>query len=159
MTPEQPSPENRYLSEHVALMRRSLLHWAGRDLLDPGMPDDEAAHVLYHAPMVVLSHGTQADPILCYANLTALSLFELSWEELVTMPSRLTAELPDREERARMLDRVSTQGYIDDYAGVRISRHGRRFRIGPATVWRLTDARGRNLGQAASFSHWTFLDP
>ena len=73
------------------------------------------------------------------------------------MPSRLTAEAPDREERARLLARVGTQGYIDDYAGVRVSRTGRRFRIARATVWNLLDDGGNHCGQAASFAHWQRL--
>ena len=49
-----------------------------------------------------------------------------------------------------------SQGYIDDYAGVRVSRTGRRFRIQGATVWNLTGGQGRHLGQAATFAHWSF---
>ncbi len=96
-------------------------------------------------------------PILTYGNRTALDLFELSWAELTRMPSRLTAEAPDRDERARLLARVSANGYIDDYAGVRVSRTGRRFRIEGATVWNLVDSEGRYLGQAAIFASWAYL--
>ena len=52
-------------------------------------------------------------------------------------PSRLTAEAPNREERARLLAAVTTRGFIDDYSGIRISNTGRRFRIAQATVWNL----------------------
>jgi hypothetical protein len=70
------------------------------------------------------------------------------------MPSRLTAEAPDRGERARLLAEVSARGYIDDYAGVRVSRSGRRFMIARATVWSLVDEAGRRRGQAATFGTW-----
>jgi hypothetical protein len=103
---------------------------------------------------VVLSHGPQADPILTYANRAGLELFELTWSELVTMPSRLTAEAPERAERARLLARVAAAGYIDAYSGVRISHSGRRFLIRGATVWNLIDGEGRHLGQAATFGDW-----
>jgi len=73
------------------------------------------------------------------------------------MPSRMTAEAPDRDERARLLESVSQHGHIDDYSGVRISRLGRRFRIERATVWNLIDAGGRPAGQAAMFHSWTPL--
>jgi hypothetical protein len=46
------------------------------------------------------------------------------------------------------------QGYIDDYAGVRVSRTGRRFLIEGATVWNLIETDGRLVGQAATFSRW-----
>ena len=120
------------------------------------MPE-AAADALFHAPFVVLSHDAAPDPILTYGNRTALDLFELSWEELTRMPSRLTAEAPDRAERARLLAQVAAQGFIDDYAGVRISRSGRRFRIERATVWNLTDDQGRLCGQAATFQTWRRL--
>jgi hypothetical protein len=149
-----PSAANAYLASHVALLRRSLRALAGRDLV-PGDPSpEEAAARVYTAPFVVLSHDAGPDPVLTYGNRTALELFELSWDDLTRMPSRLTAEAPDREERARLLRRVAERGFIDDYAGVRVSATGRRFRISGATVWNLIDAQGRVCGQAATFARW-----
>jgi hypothetical protein len=75
------------------------------------------------------------------------------------MPSRLSAETPDRAARARLLDAVSRQGFIADYAGVRVAASGRRFRIERATVWNLVDAAGAAQGQAAAFADWTALSP
>jgi hypothetical protein len=72
------------------------------------------------------------------------------------MPSRLTAEAPDRTERARLLAEVAARGFIDDYSGVRISRTGQRFRIERATVWNLSDDEGRRCGQAATFRTWRY---
>ena len=72
-------------------------------------------------------------------------------------PSRLTAEAPNREERARLLAAVTKHGFIDDYSGIRISKTGRRFRIAQATVWNLLDEKGNYAGQAAMFSRWEFL--
>lgn len=152
-----PGPDNQYLAEHVALLRRSLRELTGQDLVDGNRSDSEAAEMLFHAPFVLLSHNRDADPVLTYGNRQALELFELTWEQLTTMPSRLTAEVPDREERARLLAEVARRGFIEDYAGVRVSRGGRRFLIERATVWNLTDASGRVCGQAASFSEWRYL--
>lgn len=67
------------------------------------------------------------------------------------MPSRLSAEAPLREERAALLERVSRHGFIDDYAGIRISARGTRFRIENAVVWNLIDGAGVCHGQAAMF--------
>jgi hypothetical protein len=78
-------------------------------------------------------------------------------ETLTRTPSRLTAEPMHRDERAEFLRRVREQGFIDDYSGIRISSKGRRFRIGQATVWNVTDALGNYAGQAATFSNWEFL--
>ena len=149
-----PGPENHYLAEHIDLLRRSLRALTGRDLIAGDPSREEAAEQIYRASFAVLSHDTAPDPVLTYANRCALDLFELTWDQLVGMPSRLTAEAPDRDERARLLDRVTAQGYIDDYAGVRVSRSGRRFRIEAATVWNLTDGEAGCQGQAATFAVW-----
>jgi hypothetical protein len=152
-----PCPANRYWVEHAERLRRTFHALTGRDLLDPTLSPEAAAEALFHAPFVVLSHDAAPDPILTYGNRTALELFELSWEELIQMPSRLTAEAPDRAERARLLAEVAARGFIDDYAGVRISRTGKRFRIERATVWNLTDDQGQPCGQAATFRTWRYL--
>jgi hypothetical protein len=129
----------------------------GRELIErSGDPADEARR-LFEAPFVVVSHGTQADPILNYGNRTALELWETDFASLTAMPSRLTAEAPERAERARLLERTARDGYVDDYRGVRISTSGRRFLIEQAIVWNLVDAAGRPVGQAATFAHWKVL--
>jgi len=106
---------------------------------------------------VLVSHGTEADPVLNYGNAAALALWEMSWEGLTRTPSRLTAEAPERDERARLLAEVTTHGFIDDYSGIRIAKSGRRFRIARATVWNLITERGDPCGQAATFNEWQFL--
>lgn len=128
--------------------------FTGRDLLPVSANFAEA---LFHAPFVVVSHGTEADPVLNYGNATALELWEMSWEELTSTPSRFTAEAPLREERARLLEEVTRHGFIDNYSGIRISKSGRRFRIAQATVWNVVDQAGNPAGQAATFSHWERL--
>ncbi|MDS4031203.1 MAG: MEKHLA domain-containing protein [Candidatus Contendobacter sp.] len=151
-------PTNHYRVEHTELLRRAFHALTGRDLIDPTLSPEAAAEALFHAPFVVLSHDTAPDPILTYGNAKALELFELTWEELTRMPSRHTAEAPDRAERERLLARVAAQGFIDDYSGVRISRTGQRFLIERATVWNLTDAAGQRCGQAATFREWRYLE-
>ncbi|HEV2694828.1 MAG TPA: MEKHLA domain-containing protein [Verrucomicrobiae bacterium] len=155
-----PSWKNPSLIAHAQTLARSLKHWTGRELLPgfaPGGSPEEFARKLFHAPFVQVSHGTETDPVLNYGNATALALWEMSWDELTRTPSRLTAEAPNREERARLLAAVTANGFIDDYSGIRISKTGRRFRIAQATVWNLIDEGGFCCGQAAMFSHWEFL--
>ena len=142
---------------HSATLARSYRHFTGRELLPGGSDPRELARNLFHAPFVVVSHGTQADPILNYGNDAALKLWEMSWDSLTRTPSRLTAEAPERDERARLLAAVTAHGFIDDYSGVRISSSGRRFRIARATVWNLINDHNEPCGQAAMFSEWKFL--
>ena len=117
----------------------------------------EQAKRLFKSTFVVASHGLQNDPILNYGNQTALDLWEMDWEQFTHTPSRLTAEPVNREERARMLKQARTHGYISDYRGIRISRSGKRFLVERATVWNIHKPDGTPLGQAATFSDWTYL--
>jgi len=139
------------------LLLDSFHRWLGRDLIERKGNPEEQAKALYHAPFVVVSHGMEADPILKYGNKAALDLWELDWERFTKTPSRLTAEPVNQAERARMLARAQTHGFIDDYKGVRISGTGKRFLVEQAIVWNVVGAEGEQLGQAATFSRWTFL--
>lgn len=144
-------------SERIQWLLNSYRRWLNQDLIDrTGSPEEQAAR-LFHVPFIVVSHGTQADPILNSANAVALSLWEMQLEVFLQTPSRLTAEPMHRDERARMLETTRRQGYIDDYRGVRISSTGRRFRIDRAIVWNVLDAHDQPAGQAATFSEWEFL--
>jgi PAS domain S-box-containing protein len=122
----------------------------GRPLVPNGMLDAQAAQWLYsEAPFAILAHNTEADPIFVYGNEAAQRLFEYTWEELTKLPSRLSAEAPDRAERAQFLERVRRDGYIRGYRGIRVSKSGKRFPIENATVWQLIDSQGIWHGQAA----------
>jgi hypothetical protein len=142
---------------HALCLARSFKKWTGRELLPGNFPANELAEKIFKAPFIVVSHGTQVDPILNYGNRTALALWEMSWDEFTRTPSRLTAEAPNREERARLLEAVTSKGFIDDYSGIRISKSGRRFHISRAIVWNLVSETGGYCGQAATFSEWKFL--
>jgi hypothetical protein len=142
---------------HAKCLVHSYSHFTGRKLIRDHESDIELAQALDEAPFVVVSHGTEADPVLNYGNATALTLWEMSWGEFTRTPSRLTAEAPNREERARLLAAVTAHGFIDNYSGVRISKTGRRFLITQATVWNLLTDDGLPCGQAASFNSWMWL--
>lgn len=154
----EPNQANGYQQAHVQRLVASYHHWTGKQLIDPALSAIEQSRALYNAAFVILSHNTADNPILNYANRAGLALFELTWEELIALPSRQTAEPIHRDERARLLDTVTRQGYIADYRGVRISKTGRRFMIEQATVWNLLDESGAPYGQAATFSQWHHLE-
>jgi MEKHLA domain len=158
MISDEPGSTNHYLAAHVERLLLSLRHWTGRCLVDASLTMEEQSRRVFDAPFVVLSHNTDTDPILNYANRTGLELFELSWQQLLVTPSRQTAQPIHRAERERLLTEVARRGYIDDYRGIRISKNGRRFQIDQAIVWNLFDERGAPYGQAATFSAWRFLD-
>ncbi len=151
----EPDTGNGFLSAHVADLLRSYHELTGKHLI---VPAKDAALLAYAAPFVLLSHDGADDPLLTYGNLAAQKLFAMDWEKLVGMPSRKTAEAPERAEREELLRRVAEKGFIDDYAGIRIAADGCRFMIRNATVWNVSDKNGARIGQAATFSEWQLLE-
>lgn len=145
------SPEQRL---HIASIAESYLRLARVPLVSS---DIDVVDALWSAPLAVVAHGTESDPVFFFGNRTALGLFEMAFEDFTRLPSRFSAEPLAREERARLLDRVTRDGWINDYEGVRISATGKRFRISNAAVWNLTDIRGNALGQAAAFADWAYV--
>lgn len=141
----------------MRLLLGSLRHWTGRELIDPALPLEQQAQRLFEAPFIVASHDASADPVLNYGNQAALQLWEASWPEFVSMPSRLTAEAVTQDERRRLLAEVTARGFIDNYQGIRISAKGRRFMIKQATVWNLLNEADEYCGQAVVFRDWHFL--
>jgi len=145
--------QNPAVVRHVDRLSASFQRVVGRSLGD--LPADldpiERSRRIFHAPFVVVSHGTEADPIFNYANQRAIELWELSWDEFVQLPSRLSAEPIACEARAKILEEVAQRGYISNYEGVRISKTGRRFRILNVLIWNLVDEAGQPYGQAATF--------
>ncbi|MCK9354054.1 MAG: MEKHLA domain-containing protein [Gallionella sp.] len=120
--------------------------------------DAALRHALWQAPRAIVAHGAEDDPVFFYGNRLALELFEMSFEDFTQLPSRYSAEPLERDTRARLLERVTRRGYVDDYSGVRIAASGKRFMIEAATVWNLIDEAGNHRGQAATFSDWRALE-
>lgn len=131
------------------LMAGSYERLLGQPLLPQPMPVQAATRWLYEeAPFAVLAHNTDPDPRFIYGNKAAQRRFEYSWEEITRLPSRLSAEAPNREERERFLERVRKSGFETGYRGVRITKSGKRFMIEQATLWELRDETGTQRGQA-----------
>lgn len=148
---------NPVIVEWTQRLLSSYRHWTRRELIERIDEPDVQAYRLFQAPFVVVSHGLETDPILNYGNQTALDLWEMTWDQLVQIPSRLTAEPINRAEREWMLEQAKTRGYLDTYRGVRITSTGRRFLVENALIWNIVDAEGQRVGQAATFSTWSFL--
>ncbi len=144
--------DGRINDPRIGLIAESFRRLIGRPLVAGG-----EVQALWTAPRVIVAHGAEADPVFFYGNRMALEVFEMDFSTLVRLPSRFSAEPLAREERARLLARVSRDGFIDDYSGVRISGNGKRFHIEQAVVWNLIDAGGLYHGQAATFERWTPL--
>ena len=153
----QPWQELNWI-EQTQILLNSYRRFLGEELILREGSNEDHSRALFDAPFVVVSHGTQDDPILNYGNQASLDLWEMELEVLLKTPSRLTAEPVHRDERARLLERTSRDGFVDDYRGIRIASTGRRFLIEKAIVWNLVNDDGDRVGQAATFSDWVFLD-
>jgi MEKHLA domain len=142
---------------HSKRLYCSFVHWTGKSLIATKGTDEEIGRSLFEAPFILVSHGTERDPILNYGNQAALNLWQMDWAQFTSTPSRLTAEPVTQAERERLLSQAATHGYIDNYNGIRISSTGQRFYIKAAIVWNVLDDEGQKCGQAATFSQWDFI--
>ena len=140
------------LQAHQRAFGRSLIAAA-----HPGRSKQQLCQELFACAFPVLAHGTGQDPKLSYANAAALQLWETHWDELIGMPSRLTAPDSERAERSNALGQAKRLDAVQNYRGIRISCKGRRFMINKARIWTLWDAEEQVCGQAACFSDWWWL--
>lgn len=131
----------------------------GRPLIARAHDPAGDAKALWQAPFAVLSHGTEIDPVLNYANAIALQLWEMPLAQLLATPSRLTAEPIAQEARDKLMSEVLRTGFMTGYSGVRIAATGRRFRIENVTIWNLSHPDGAFAGQAATFDTWSDVAP
>jgi len=103
------------------------------------------------APYSILAHNNENDPHFIYANKCALSCFKYTDEEMLLLPSRLSAGVQDRSERERILKSVAQNGIAYDYFGSRVDKYGLNFRIFDGIIWQLQHDNGDVWGQAALF--------
>ncbi|WP_414583472.1 MEKHLA domain-containing protein [Scytonema sp. PCC 10023] len=141
---------------HSQRLMQSFYYWTGRSLLYANGSPQEIAQALFDAPFVLVSHGTQSDPIFNYGNRRALQLWELSWEKFTQMPSRQTAQEVVQEERNRLLSDTATKGF-SNFSGVRITSTGKRFEIQDGILWNVIGEENQMFGQAAVYSKCKFI--
>lgn len=139
------------------IIAESFKRWLGRHLVPPGLSREETALAMMKAPFVIASTDASPDPVLNYGNRTALSLWELDWGLFTQTLGRQTAEPLEQEARQKFLEEVKQNGFVDHYAGIRISSTGRRFQIHRAIVWNLFDEEESFYGQAVMFKEWDYL--
>ena len=140
--------------DFFALLTESYARLLGKPLVPPGA---DADWLYAKAPFVVLAHSTAEDPKFIYANKAAQACFGYSLDEFLALPSRLSAEAPQQAARQALLEKVSRDGFITGYSGVRVAKSGRRFIIEDGVLWELTDRAGVRHGQAATFQSWRDL--
>jgi len=149
--PMARSEDLRFDPDFFRLMTESYARLVGVPLVPVGK---DSRWLYDEASFVVLAHNTAPDPIFVYANKAAQACFEYSWDEFVTLPSRLSAGELERAERQALLDAVAQKGFMTGYQGLRVKKSGKRFWMEDGLVWQLIDEAGEWYGQAATFSKW-----
>jgi hypothetical protein len=142
--------------EHSALLIQSYEDICGKKFPISSI-NGNFSRDLYESDYVLVSHGTEKDPVFNYANLAAQSLWKMNWETFTQMPSRLSAKNDKVTTRAIALQNALAKGYVFDYEGIRVDALGREFYIQHVILWNLMDKSGTFKGQAAMFNRWEYL--
>ena len=144
------------LLQHIQLLLYSFHHWTGDDLIQipSNYSPEEIANLLFNADFILVSHGSEVDPIFNYGNQKALNLWQMDWQTLISTPSRYTVEPMEHEDREQLLAQAKSQGYVSNYRGIRIASNGDRFYINNVILWNVVDKQGKLWGQAATFHDW-----
>ena len=148
-----PDPQRLQIAQAIAT---SHLSRVGAHLVHPSSDVEHLEAAMMHAPVVILCHdgGTaRGEPVFVYANRAAARLWRTTIEDLIGMPSRLSAPPEHRHERARMLAHAAAAGVVVGYSGERVAADGTRFLIQDATLWTV-DLPDGTIGQAATFERW-----
>ena len=148
--------DRQELLQHIQLLLYSFHHWTGDDLIQipSNHSPQEIANLLFNADFIVVSHGSEADPIFNYGNQKALDLWQMDWQTFISTLSRYTVEPIEHEDREQLLAQAKSQGYVSNYRGIRIASNGDRFYINNAILWNVIDKEGKLWGQAATFHNW-----
>ena len=123
----------------------------GHELIPRTGDDLEDARRLDALEAVVLAHDGAADPVFTYANEAAAALWKTTVDQLIGLPSRLSAAPEHRDARASALGAALATGVVRDYSGERQALDGSRFMIHNATLWTFV----KSPGQAATFTAWS----
>ncbi len=154
---EFPSLENNWRNDIAEIAIASYEHFTGESVVDCENKFSSPSETLFRLKHPLLVHDTQSDPIFCYGNLLALEIFEYNWEELLKLPSRLSAEVTQREDRSKMMEEIQKTGYMKGYSGTRITKTGKRIKIEDTTIWNLLGPNSQFSGQAALIKTFEYL--
>ena len=112
---------------------------------------------LFNWTKPVIAHDNQNDPLINYSNYLALQLWSRSWEEMIGLPSKLTAPIQERKNRSSTLRQVMKNNAIKGYEGIRINSKGQIFSIKDVYIWTVWDEESKPFGQAATFYKWEMM--
>lgn len=146
-----------FIQAQSDLIKESYERVCGKPFPVVATSNQSLSEAMYFSEWVIVSHGTEQDPIFNYANRTAQLLWLMDWENFTKLPSRLSAKEDKTVKREAALKEALAKGFIDNYEGIRVDSKGKEFYIQDVTLWNLIDKEGVNRGQAAMFASWRHL--
>ncbi len=109
---------------------------------------------LFNMRNPLIAHNHTKIPCLIYANAAALSLWNYEWNQMIGMPSHLTAPKNKRKQRQEILEKSLKLDKIIGYEGIRVDSNGKLFSIKNTKIWTILDKDNCVYGQAATFNNW-----
>jgi MEKHLA domain len=169
--------DNRDVLSHIRYVDKSLRRWTGRGVFErmglgttdssttrttsssSDENDDDSELQRYYEKIyldnryVLITHGTESDPIYNFANRAALTAFWRSYSSMIQLPSARSVVLQSKDEsrRIQLMKSVTENNYVENATGVRIRDDGRFVKLVDAVVWNCFDDDDTYIGQAAFF--------
>ena len=128
------------ITKHLMLIDQSLHSLTKKGLYERmGIPRTNTDILDIHRDKryVVISHGTELDPIYNYGNAACLEAFLRSWDELCQIPSAdsVVRRSVDENLRIELMSKVTRDGYVEGATGIRRTGDaGRYLRLVDAVV-------------------------
>lgn len=105
------------------------------------------------APYAIVAQNNKEVPNFIYANKFAMSCFKYSEEEMLSLPSYLSAAPDAQAERNKLLEQVQLNSIAYHYSGIRLTKFNEPFTINDGIIWKIFEHgnHGKIIGQAALF--------
>jgi len=139
------------LFELLKLIDRGFMHHLGYQLPTPANIKNRYQWLHLYSPYSLLAHDVSDDPKFIYANYQARYCFKYNEEEIIGLPSRLSAANQEQQIRQKLLLTVKQTGFSKNYSGPRIDKYNEPFIIHDGTVWQFYNQNEELAGQAALF--------
>jgi hypothetical protein len=98
-----------------------------------------------------LAQNANVNSYFIYVNKYVLSCFKYSNEGILSIPSRFSAAIENRDERDLLFNKVAIDGIVYNYKGERVGKYEKSFTIHDTIVWQLQNSNGDVWGQGALF--------
>mmetsp|Transcript_12925 Transcript_12925/g.17671 ORF Transcript_12925/g.17671 Transcript_12925/m.17671 type:complete len:252 (-) Transcript_12925:59-814(-) len=132
---------------HSLMLLESFRKAAGTPLME-GADISSAPTMLFKAPFCLVSATTNDEPVLNYANQTALDFLGYTWEELTSLSLEKIINDKDKFNEAVKQAEDNTSKYTGDF----LTKSGSAVPAEDSNVWCIKSGKGDVVGRAISWS-------